>query len=53
MTAFAAFGEFARVGDSASAAMGPGWTLLTVMPRGPSSRANPRVRPATAAFVIA
>src|SRR5947207_745438 len=31
-----------------SVAVGPGCTLLTVMPCGPSSRARPRVRPATA-----
>ena len=36
-----------------SVSTGPGWTLLTVMPRGPRSRASPRVRPAMAALVIA
>src|SRR6266567_2381895 len=36
-----------------SVSTGPGWTLLTVIPRGPRSRASPRVRPAMAALVMA
>jgi hypothetical protein len=31
--------------------MGPGWMLLTVMPRGAKSSAAPLTRPATAVFV--
>src|SRR6266481_4561310 len=31
-----------------SVAIGPGWTLLTVIPRRPRSRASPFVKPATA-----
>ncbi len=35
-----------------SVSVGPGITLLIVMPRGPRSRAKALVRPATAALVI-
>ena len=41
------------VSGFASVAIGPGWMTLSVIPRGPSSRASPRVNPATAALVIA
>ena len=36
-----------------SVSTGPGWMVLTVMPRGPRSRERPRLRPMTAALVMA
>src|SRR3954469_1687842 len=36
-----------------SVSVGPGWTRLTVMPRGPSSRASALVKPTIAALLVA
>src|SRR5436190_22184127 len=36
-----------------SVSIGPAWTLLTVIPRRPRSRASPFVKPATAPLVSA
>ena len=37
----------------ASVSIGPGWTTLMVMPRGPKSRARPRAMPCSADLLAA
>ena len=44
--------EAADAGPVLSVSVGPGWTLLTVIPRGARSIAMPRTSEATAPFVI-
>lgn len=37
----------------ASASIGPGWTMLIVIPQGPKSRANPQAKPCKADLLTA